>query len=323
MNFDYGHRNQRNRYSPMTTSEEITSLTLIEDRKDRKDRRDMYGGAQIEDDDDKALREEFRMLLEKAKEYRDRMTEITGHQSFQAGGYDDDEYLEYGQWKSNVVTGGRDEYREYGEWKKNNVTKDYDVMALRNNRTSEEKHKFPRSPDTELMQYPYEDAYNIKGKDYTRRNDAGQYGIFKRPVNDDDEIYTELDNVNRDVDFYNTDTQQWSLAQTADYTTDPDIANWRDEIGSQLGGAKKSGSSGSKRPPNAQLMKGIEIAKFLKESGKYNNYKWKDLIKITKIVVDEAKEGGSSDPEVYGEKAKKIAIRDSDRIIKKFESQKK
>jgi len=74
-----------------------------------------------------------------------------------------------------------------------------------------------------------------------------------------------------------------------------------------------------KRASRPQFMKFIQLVKAMRQSGKYPNFKSKHIMKIAKLVMDEAKaKTGSSDPEVYAKKATELAMNDSARFIKMY-----
>lgn len=359
MNSDYDHFKNIQRFMD---TDDITSISFIEDyqygdanKEDYQyDNVYQYGGANPDvpttntpENMQKQYEDEFNMIFNKAKEYRERLKMKGGKRHNIQIDLDEsaDDYLDYGSLKSNIVTGGRADQSNY---------------AMKDNTLPRDK-LYARYGDAELMDYPYQGAYMAQSNDFTKANDAGPYDQFNRAVNNDFSVYNEIKYDEKPLDVRNTDTQQWTMFESNVEANQPgndqseaDEIDWQYTVGDQLGGARRKkinktsktnkksfnddyydlssdddkrkfsnrySADDKKKKANPVLMKGIEIAKFLKDSGKYDGFKWMDYMKLTKIVVDEAKEGGSTDPEVYGKKAKEIALRDSDRIIKKFKKQ--
>jgi hypothetical protein len=73
-----------------------------------------------------------------------------------------------------------------------------------------------------------------------------------------------------------------------------------------------------KRGGRPEFMKFLELVSIMSKSGKYPDIKRKHLMKIAKIVMDEAKKEVGSNVEAYSKKANELAVKDASKFIKIF-----
>ena len=106
----------------------------------------------------------------------------------------------------------------------------------------------------------------------------------------------------------------YELSSEDDYTNSRSAAVKED---------KPKSTDKPKRAPNPVFMTFIEVANYMAKNPSYSQYKRKDIMKLAKIAIDKAKNTlKSTDPEVYGKKARELADKESASLIKEFEASK-
>jgi hypothetical protein len=168
-----------------------------------------------------------------------------------------------------------------------------------------------------------EELTKIEFSDCSRRQFGGKHQSDWEITNlDDDEDYGEEDdweNTLKGGD--NTDAKEekdiYSIFSRArDYRTK--LVNAPNGMmGGQEEGEKK------KRKPNKTIMALLETSKELKASGKYDDIKWTDLMKVSKMIWDSAaKKLGTDDPDKITIKVKEL-VKKPDEYIERFRNQNK